>query len=136
LPERFRGGCSFGGEVSPALSRLVSDIPWMTLSASQVKRRSRKDLTNVYSAYGKKRANLPFTSQPQRSAAEIEIGMMVTTNYAAYTGLAIAICLITVLVMIQTLAYFEQRAKNRRLSQQRQAALSRYKYNDGTDRTS
>jgi hypothetical protein len=25
LPERFRGGCSFGGEVSLALSRFVSD---------------------------------------------------------------------------------------------------------------
>ena len=28
LPERFRGGCSFGGEASPALSRYGSDI-WL-----------------------------------------------------------------------------------------------------------
>jgi len=62
--------------------------------------------------------------------------MTVTTNYATYAGLAIAICLIALLAIIQTLSYFEQRAKNRRLSQQRQAALSRYKYNDGTDRPS
>ncbi len=42
LPERFRGGCSFGGGASPTLSRAVSDIAQMKGGVREVNRDQTK----------------------------------------------------------------------------------------------
>lgn len=58
------------------------------------------------------------------------------SNYPAYLGIAVLLCLLVVFVVISMLQRLERRAKRLRLEQQRTAALSRYHYIDGTERPS
>lgn len=56
-------------------------------------------------------------------------------NYPTYVGIAVLAALLVMFVVVRVLHQLDQRAKRQRLEQQRTAALSRYRYVDGTERS-
>jgi hypothetical protein len=79
-------------------------------------------------------ATKPLKSMDFADAVIVEELMTDTSNYADYIWIAAVLCVAVVVGVGGILRHFERRAHAARLNQQRTAALSRFRYNDGTDR--